>query len=454
MKLLLFFSPLLLLSSAAVANDGFEFYGGRKKRRTHGLNQATLGQAPKRDGQVRYDSSIEAPSEIYVGRDEAPPAPKIESTSRLRSARNSKGKEDPILLLPDRYSVLHFDDIHTEEHLTLDSSWWGRLYIQGFPTPIQFFRAHFGSTPPSGEVKLVLASPLSMCDDITGLATLDNTHQVDNTTVIVAKRGGCTFGDKAIVAHELGAAAILFLNNEQGNFHVSAPIAHDLPISASMIGEDDGVQLIRALQRVDEANDPGFSLNARYVAQICGDDRVVSNSTSYCHPVQPDDQKFVESLTYKGKMSIEGSVFEYIQGEFGSWIDPTKEWITVVPNIIGGDSQCCDASGFDGNILSANHAVLCQRGDCQFAQKAENVESTGAGMLIVSSHNATVYRMGVEPPSRGRQVSVATSMVPADAYDHMVDAHFSALDYGLTSKLAILQPNFSNDSCDESEPHN
>lgn len=450
-SLLLLLGPLLLFPFAAVANDGFEFHGGRKKRRTHGLNQALTSQAPRRDGQIRFDSYIEAPSQIYVGRDEAPPAPKVES--RLRSARGSKRKEEDTLLLPDRYSVLNFEDIHRSESLTLDSSWWGRLYIKGFPTPQQYFRAHFGSTPPSGEVKLVLASPLSMCDDVTGLATFDNGHQVDDNTIIVANRGGCTFGDKAIFAHELGAAGILFINNEEGNFHASAPIAHDLPISAAMIGRDDGVQLIRALQSIDEANDPGFSLKARYVAQVCGDDRVASNSTAYCHPIEPEDQKFVESLTYKGKMSIEGSVFQYVQGEFGSWIDPTKEWTIVVPSIIGGDSQCCDASGFDGNVLSANHAVICQRGECEFATKSENVGSTGAGLLVVSSHNATIYRMGVDPPSRGRQVSVATSMVTADAYEHMVHAHYSALDYGMTSKLALLQPNFSNDSCDESESH-
>jgi hypothetical protein len=167
-----------------------------------------------------------------------------------------------------------------------------------------------------------------------------------------------------------------------------------------------------------------------------------------------DDQKFVDSLDYKGKMSIEGSTFEYLQGDFGSWIDPTIDWTTVVPSVIGGDSYCCDPSGFEGNQLSSDHAILCQRGECDFATKAENVDSTGAGLLIVSSHNATMYRMGCEPMSRGRRVMVATAMVALETYEHLVDAHYSKLDDGLPSKLAILQPSFSNDSCEESEVYN
>jgi hypothetical protein len=330
-----------------------------------------------------------------------------------------------------------------------------RLYVEGFPVPLQYFRAHFGLPPPQGEMKLLLASPITMCDDITGLATIYNDNQVDGNTIIVAQRGSCTFGDKAILAHEIGAAGVLFINNEEGNFHVSAPIAHDLPISAAMIAKDDGTNLIRALQRVEEANDPGYSLKGRYVALVCGDDRVSSSSDShsYCHPVQTADRAFVERLNYKGKMSIEGHTFEYLQGEFGSWLDPTVEWITVVPSIIGADSHCCDPNGFEGNEMSAAHAVLCQRGDCDFATKAENVGTTGAGMLIVSSHNATLFRMGVDPPHRGRKVTVATSMVTLDAYEQMVDAHFSQLDFGLNSTLAILQPNFSNDLCEESDAH-
>lgn len=282
------------------------------------------------------------------------------------------------------------------------------------------------------------------------LVVLDNESKVDSSTVIVAQRGPeCTFGDKAILAHELGAIGVVFINNEPGNSHPAAPNAHDLSLSATMIAQDDGIQLLRALTRVQDANDPGFSLRARYVPFMCGDERAaVTNSHSYCHPVQQNDKEFVKSLDYKGKMSTKGLTFDYIQGEFGSWIDPTIDWITVIPTVIGGDPRCCDPSGFVGNELSPNNAVLCERGECDFATKAENVDITGAGLLIVSSHNATMYRMGVDPPIRGRKVTVATSMVDLESYEHMLD-----YDGYSSSSLALLQPSFNGDSCDESEAH-
>jgi len=32
-----------------------------------------------------------------------------------------------------------------------DGRYWGRLYIEGWPSPIQYFKAHFGlSSPPIG----------------------------------------------------------------------------------------------------------------------------------------------------------------------------------------------------------------------------------------------------------------------------------------------------------------
>ena len=312
---------------------------------------------------------------------------------------------------------------------------------------MQYFRAHFGREPPEGELKLLLASPSTMCDTRTGLAVLDNAEKVDHRTLIVAERGTCKFGEKALLTNEYGASGILFINNMEGNFHPSAPDAHELPISAAMVSRDDGYQLIQALTRVHEANDPGYALKGRYVPVACGDDSS-SHSNSYCHPVLASDKEFVDRLDYKGKMSIEGHTFDYVQGEFGSWIDPTTEYSTIVPSVIGGDSHCCDRAGFSDNEISFDNAILCQRGECDFITKAENVASTGAGMLIVSSHNETMHRMGVDCPHRGRKLSVATAMTSADAYEQMNDAYYTQLDFGLTSSLAILQPTFNHDSCE------
>ena len=218
----------LITNSAAVAlvdHDNWEFHGGMKKRRAHGLNLATKHSAPKNsNGGVDFDEIAETQSEIIVTNDEAPEAPKVISSyagtnPHKRADSRSKTKEE-LLLLPDRYSVLNFDageysedECDDNESTNTVNSWWGRLYVEGCPAPMQYFRAHFGEAPPHGNVKLLLASPPSMCDNLAGLSILNNAHDVDGNTVVVAVRGECTFGEKAIAAFEAGAAGIVFVNN-------------------------------------------------------------------------------------------------------------------------------------------------------------------------------------------------------------------------------------------------
>lgn len=115
---------LAILVSSSVASD-VEFYGGRKKQRRRGLNSAVKEHAPISMGKVRYDESTETDTEFLISRDEAAPAPKIESNFGLR-----KGREVP-LMLPDRYSVLDFDTSSNDqedvaEKPSVEASWWGR----------------------------------------------------------------------------------------------------------------------------------------------------------------------------------------------------------------------------------------------------------------------------------------------------------------------------------------
>ena len=96
------------------------------------------------------------------------------------------------------------------------NSFWGRLFIDGFPgeNGMQYFRGHFGTMPQSlRKVKFVLAQHLDDCSEADDSTILDE-DLIDYDTVLVAKRGICTFGEKAQRAIEAGAGGILFLNNE------------------------------------------------------------------------------------------------------------------------------------------------------------------------------------------------------------------------------------------------
>ncbi|KAL7542638.1 hypothetical protein ACHAXR_011968 [Thalassiosira sp. AJA248-18] len=436
---------LLVTSSVAIVDhDEWEFYGGQRIRHKHGLNRATADNAPRTsDNALRFDRSTPARTVTVVTNDEAPAAGTI---PKLRISSDRVKSKEELLLLPDRYSVLSFDQNNAEDD---DSSWWGRLYINGFPSSLQvmekmmivfsdastfqllfhvsncnsyfialcissykYFRSHFGSPPPTRAVKLVLASPLSMCDEVTGLPVLNNAEEIDELTVVVTMRGACTFGEKALVAHDIGAAGILFINNEDGLLHPSGPEARDIQMSTFMITQHDGKQLIQALTRVAEAD--SFSvLNGRFVPIMC-------KINADCAPVNWDDRRFESSLKYKGKILYfdDGVEFDGVQGEFGSWMNSLASWETKVPS----DAHCCDKTSFEGSKVSNTTAVLCLRGECDFATKGENIAAAGAGMMIVASHNNTLTRMGCDPPIRGRKLNVSTIMVSADAYTKMFDS--------------------------------
>jgi len=111
------------------------------------------------------------------------------------------------------FSQLSFDTdpFHHEEESTLaNESFWGRLYIESFPDRkgFQYFRAHYGVPPPVNETTFVLADPIDLCSDE------EYTAGNLKDTVLVVRRGVCSFADKSRAAHEAGARGILFVNNE------------------------------------------------------------------------------------------------------------------------------------------------------------------------------------------------------------------------------------------------
>ena len=417
---------LVSLSSAYVDHDGWEFRGGRRRRQLHGLNSAVAGEALA-DGEdksnIRYDRRSSELPELLITNDEAPPTtashPNLAiSTDRIESKRQ-------LLLLSD-YSA--FDSNAARD--PNEASVWGRLYVDGMPDSMQYFRARFGYPPTTG--KLLLASPLHMCDD-TGDAILHNGNDVDTHTTIVAVRGGCTFGEKALVAKQCGAVGILYVNNEEGLFHPSGPDARYAALSAAMITQHDGEHLISALEKIAQEENGNNVLTGRFVPILC------DNTGSSCGPVHHADFRFEKELHYTGRLVSEHSneYFDYIQGEFGSWLDPFKSWEISLPT----DTHCCDRARIvDYSELVMNTtAMLCLRGECDFLTKAEYAEEAGAGLMILGSNDGNITRMGADPPHRGRKVKVATVMVRFDSYEDMVNNYDTD---GMPSTFRVV-----NDEC-------
>ncbi len=114
------------------------------------------------------------------------------------------------------------------------SRFWGRLYIDGWPQTIQFFRAHFGIEPPFGRKRFVFAEPRDACGD------LSNAHLLNSDHVVLVNRGKCTYGQKALNVKKTAASGIIIINNEPGIDHLPGPDAHDVQLSVLSISQQEG----------------------------------------------------------------------------------------------------------------------------------------------------------------------------------------------------------------------
>ena len=214
-KMRLYHSIFTVLIGVASCYDGWEMYGGMKKKRRHGLNKAGIQDD-------EGDIILQGPESIHEAGEKA-------KRKKTKSIFDKLKKPEDYPLLPDRFSVLSFDQVDDfaiagdveEESKQEDMSFWGRLYIDGFPDLLgmQYFRAHFGFRPPSNIVRFTLATPFTMCDD-DFRPVLNNTGRIDKDTIIVTKRGDCSFVEKAQVGLEAGAGGLLVINNEVSLYEI------------------------------------------------------------------------------------------------------------------------------------------------------------------------------------------------------------------------------------------
>ena len=122
-----------------------------------------------------------------------------------------------------------------EAQLQLRSTrFWGRLYLDGWPQTIQFFRAHFGQPAPLGRKQFVFAEPRDACSELT------NADILNEDFIVLVNRGTCTYGQKAKNVQKAGAAAVLIINNEPGLDHLPGPDAHDIEFSVASIPQQEG----------------------------------------------------------------------------------------------------------------------------------------------------------------------------------------------------------------------
>jgi hypothetical protein len=324
------------------------------------------------------------------------------------------------LALPEVFSNLDFaadsnnvadDDVEGQKKLRA-TRFWGRLYIEGWPQTVQFFRAHFGYEPPLGKKRFVFAEPRDGCGELT------NGHLMTDEHVVLVNRGTCTFGDKAKNIQATGASAIVIINNEPGLDHLPGPDAHEIVFSVNSIAQTEG-QLLEAVYDEGPA-EGGFGRKLEgYIVPInCG-----GHGTN-CRPATVEERENTKNLKDGGTVALtraDGSAvlapeedpMEYLLAHFGTSV---LESSVDLPIVRAQPPEACDALTNDvkGKI------VLVRRGKCPFVQKSEAVQSAGGRAMVVGSLQPFLVRMGVEPRWKGLNTAIPVVMVSQRGYSVLV----------------------------------
>jgi len=328
---------------------------------------------------------------------------------------------DEWLSLPEVFSNLDFsadsspaaeDDVEGQHRLRA-SRFWGRLYIDGWPQTIQFFRAHFGIVPPIGRKRFVFAEPREACSD------LQNADKLTSDHVLLVHRGTCTYGQKAKFAQKTNASAIIIINNEPGLDHLPGPDAHDIQYSVVSIPQQEG-QLLESVYDDGPATEDGFgrALEGFMVPINC------ENSGARCVPATFEERRGVAELVEGGTVSLTTQAgqdalkpdelpLEYLLAHFGSKI--THESLSM-NLIVAKPAEACGPLENDVR----GKAVLVRRGSCPFVKKAEEVQAAGGRVMIVGSLHPYIVRMGVEPRWKGLQTAIPVVMVSKRTYSALV----------------------------------
>ena len=240
---------------------------------------------------------------------------------------------DEWLSLPEVFSNLDFaadsspaleDDVEGQLRLRA-TRFWGRLYLDGWPQSIQFFRAHFGIEPPVGRKTFVFPEPRDACSDIL------KPEAYSSDIVLLVNRGNCTFGTKAKFAAKTAASAIIIINNEPGIDHLPGPDAHDIAFSVSSIPQSEG-QLLESVYDEGPFGPEGFGrkLEGYMVPVNC------ENSGARCVPATYEERRDISGLSEGGYIHFNTSSLnavdlpvEYLLANFGVKVSEMKYMSTI-----------------------------------------------------------------------------------------------------------------------------
>lgn len=345
---------------------------------------------------------------------------------------------DEWLALPEVFSNLDFNapnkpasEEDVEGQMRLRSTrFWGRIYLDGWPQTIQFFRAHFGIEPPYGRKRFVFPEPRDACSD------LQNADKITQDMVLLVHRGNCTFGTKARYAHNTKASSVLIINNEPGLEHLPGPDAHDIDFSIVSIPQQEG-QLLEAVYDDGPFGADGFGrvIEGYMIPINC------ENSGARCQPATYEERTFVKGLNEGGTLTVipgETSTslaeadlpLEYLLAHFGTKVPDSSTHMELA---LSKPVEACTTIENDVK----GKLVLVRRGGCPFVKKAEHIQAAGASAIIVGGLAPYLVRMGVEPRWKGLATAIPVVMVSKRVYGILVAESYSGSKISFSEEYAV-----------------
>lgn len=282
-----------------------------------------------------------------------------------------------------------------EEMRIRESLWYGRLYINGSMTSLEYYRAHFGSTPQLQSAPLVFADPFHGCTPLRNNVT---------GAVVVVRRGRCTFLDKAHNVSTANASGVVIVNMNDRIFRVSGGYAlGDKPINVTLPSNLTVVMVRQsALPVLKQALRAGPEPpSARFVPLQCGEGR------SVCEPVTAADRAYVAGTAMDSGYVVvpsTGRRYEFVSATFGGVMPEGQVklaslrpshgcgmvprgplgWMQFIVTRAALDLLWGHGWPEDGARLE-DRAVIVERGRCQLGLKALNIQRTGAKLMVVVS---------------------------------------------------------------------
>ncbi|ETO62351.1 hypothetical protein F444_19745 [Phytophthora nicotianae P1976] len=268
---------------------------------------------------------------------------------------------------------------------------WGRIYLRNGLAPIQYFRDDFGGPMAPHEVSFYfpkLSENRFGCELLPEPELLE-VEASNRSAVLVVDRGECTFERKALLADQMGAAALLVVSPTDD---VSAPVAalkndDEISIASVMIRRTGGDMLRIAAEQM--------AIYGRLIPMTC------ERKPYTCKPRYEIEEDYMETAIARGgsvlSVDEEGDdgtrLGSFLAATYGS-ILPTKTSFPLAAPLDG--SQACTDATEDIATHSefAGKAVITpagQAGRCSEFEKVSNAQRRGANIVILMHQdNATL----------------------------------------------------------------